>query len=681
MKVLLVDDNKDSLDDLERAVNSFYREVTIVKAKDGQEAIELYRASNDFDLVLTDIMMHPAGGFGLTAEIYGSESLNKAPVVYVSGTWADDYLGRMFVEHIPDDFPVSFCSKRFWFKDETEFADVLGRRISEAQGKFGGNSGRQYDTAPLKRIEERLQSDLHSHLATYLSKRFAEFLKPLAEYELKLESKGGSAELFRRVLNQVRTCAIPDQDIVQYCHELGQIGPCFSGGELYGDIPSARKEVADAIGEDAIRDIEYRILKVLEARSEVLRMTSRYSPREDSIGLITARWRNKRDLPLTYPAKIRSVELMKEKGIIRVPEHRVLRPEDSMDTALGYYGELSAGGRAVIVRSAHRFEGNSIYPFAGHFDSVQGVTNQGEFAEAVKHVRDTETSFSYKGRSYCLAHGFKEPSRKDMYILLMVDTMAKYEGSMLEHPNHEGVFIFEIHTRKYKDSHEEPVTSYFLYDANKDKIIPDIGNCNVPFQEHKCLSLVRELVTDYRKMTDGTEYSPGDSHRMEFGCNDDLIPSQYQFTRFRKKVNAGSFDVEDARPYRCIGKTPPEGIELVVLDESSFLRTAALANEILQEGKLPCIVLKNNVDPNTATFWERTGLVISGKDFAVLSHDYFNPFYVADNVLMLERGELEELKIEGGMVLRYTSNGINWRLDKVTDYEPIMRRVDSILNQ
>ncbi|MBU0629112.1 MAG: response regulator, partial [Nanoarchaeota archaeon] len=208
MKVLLVDDNKDSLDDLERAVNSFYREVTIVKAKDGQEAIELYRASNDFDLVLTDIMMHPAGGFGLTAEIYGSESLNKAPVVYVSGTWADDYLGRMFVEHIPDDFPVSFCPKRFWFKDETEFADALGQRISEAQGKFWGNSGRHYDTAPLKRIETRLQSDLHSHLVTYLSKRFAEFLKPLAEYELKLESKGGSAELFRRVLNQVRTCAI-----------------------------------------------------------------------------------------------------------------------------------------------------------------------------------------------------------------------------------------------------------------------------------------------------------------------------------------------------------------------------------------------------------------------------------------------------------------------------------------
>ncbi|HZN55008.1 MAG TPA: ATP-binding protein [Candidatus Polarisedimenticolaceae bacterium] len=103
-RVLIVDDNRDMREYLERLVGESF---AVETASDGEEAVEALQA-RAFDLVLTDVMMPRLDGFGLLSRIRATPALARLPVVMLSArageeakvdgltAGADDYLIKPF---------------------------------------------------------------------------------------------------------------------------------------------------------------------------------------------------------------------------------------------------------------------------------------------------------------------------------------------------------------------------------------------------------------------------------------------------------------------------------------------------------------------------------------------------------------------------------------------------------
>src|SRR6187397_640000 len=78
--VLLVDDNEDILDFLERVLNSRY---TILKAMDGAEALKILE-TEAVQLVVSDIMMPVMDGFELCKIIKSNFEHSHIPVILLT---------------------------------------------------------------------------------------------------------------------------------------------------------------------------------------------------------------------------------------------------------------------------------------------------------------------------------------------------------------------------------------------------------------------------------------------------------------------------------------------------------------------------------------------------------------------------------------------------------------------
>ena len=103
-RILIADDNADMRDYLRRLLGSRYE---VEAAADGEEALGLARYQ-DFDLVLSDVMMPKLDGFGLLRALRGDERTQTIPVIMLSarageesrvegmGAGADDYLVKPF---------------------------------------------------------------------------------------------------------------------------------------------------------------------------------------------------------------------------------------------------------------------------------------------------------------------------------------------------------------------------------------------------------------------------------------------------------------------------------------------------------------------------------------------------------------------------------------------------------
>jgi signal transduction histidine kinase/DNA-binding response OmpR family regulator len=103
-RILLVDDNADLRDHLTRLLRPLWDVTTAV---DGRAALEL-AARQEFDLVLTDVMMPRLDGYGLIAALRADERTSNMPIVVLSArageeasseglaVGADDYLVKPF---------------------------------------------------------------------------------------------------------------------------------------------------------------------------------------------------------------------------------------------------------------------------------------------------------------------------------------------------------------------------------------------------------------------------------------------------------------------------------------------------------------------------------------------------------------------------------------------------------
>jgi len=114
-KILLVDDNEEDLYLLKTMLKVSGYEVA--SAANGFEALEKLRA-DDFDMIISDILMPQMDGFQLCREIKGNEKFKKIAFVFYTATYTD-----------PKDekFALSLGAERFIVKptEPNEFMEII----------------------------------------------------------------------------------------------------------------------------------------------------------------------------------------------------------------------------------------------------------------------------------------------------------------------------------------------------------------------------------------------------------------------------------------------------------------------------------------------------------------------------------------------------------------------------
>ncbi len=97
IKVLLVEDNK--VNQKVAMIHLKSSNMIYELAENGQEAIDIYKKSDDFDIVLMDCMMPIKDGFEATKEIRGYEdekSLKRIPIIALTASVIDDDIQHCF---------------------------------------------------------------------------------------------------------------------------------------------------------------------------------------------------------------------------------------------------------------------------------------------------------------------------------------------------------------------------------------------------------------------------------------------------------------------------------------------------------------------------------------------------------------------------------------------------------
>jgi CheY-like chemotaxis protein len=165
MNILIVDDNKDSLYQLQTLLsgNGF----TVVTASQGAEALEKARQSPP-DVVVTDILMPVMDGFSLCRAWMQDERLKKIPLVFYTATYTDES---------DREFALKLGARRFIIKPEEPEAfvrairevieqvkdspppapaPVSNRLAVEDPGEAEANYLRQYNQVLVRKLEKKL---------------------------------------------------------------------------------------------------------------------------------------------------------------------------------------------------------------------------------------------------------------------------------------------------------------------------------------------------------------------------------------------------------------------------------------------------------------------------------------------------------------------------------------------
>ena len=121
-KILIVEDERD----IREGISEYLSEVgyDVMVAEDGQEGIDLFK-SNEFDLVLLDIMLPKINGFGVLSQI---REISDVPVMMLTAM-TDDYSQIMSFNEKADDY----ITKPFSVVVLHKRIEALQRRIQGIQ--------------------------------------------------------------------------------------------------------------------------------------------------------------------------------------------------------------------------------------------------------------------------------------------------------------------------------------------------------------------------------------------------------------------------------------------------------------------------------------------------------------------------------------------------------------------
>jgi DNA-binding response OmpR family regulator len=119
--VLAADDDEDILELVAfRLERSGY---TVLRARDGQEALELARKEKP-DLAVLDVMMPKLDGFELTRRLRAEEATSRMPIILLTARAQDTDLDRGFQSGADDYIRKPFSPQEL----STRVQAILGRR-------------------------------------------------------------------------------------------------------------------------------------------------------------------------------------------------------------------------------------------------------------------------------------------------------------------------------------------------------------------------------------------------------------------------------------------------------------------------------------------------------------------------------------------------------------------------
>jgi DNA-binding response OmpR family regulator len=119
--VLAADDDEDILELVAfRLERSGY---TVLRARDGQEALELARNEKP-DLAVLDVMMPKLDGFELTRRLRAEEATSRMPIILLTARAQDTDLDRGFESGADDYIRKPFSPQEL----STRVQAILGRR-------------------------------------------------------------------------------------------------------------------------------------------------------------------------------------------------------------------------------------------------------------------------------------------------------------------------------------------------------------------------------------------------------------------------------------------------------------------------------------------------------------------------------------------------------------------------
>ena len=128
-KVLVADDDMRNVFALTHLLEE--KEVNVIVARDGQEAVDALKSNPDTDLILMDIMMPEMDGYAAMREIRKDENFSETPIIAITAkamkndrkkcleAGANDYLTK------PIDQNALFTQMGAWLQKKSEDESVI----------------------------------------------------------------------------------------------------------------------------------------------------------------------------------------------------------------------------------------------------------------------------------------------------------------------------------------------------------------------------------------------------------------------------------------------------------------------------------------------------------------------------------------------------------------------------
>ncbi|OCC14473.1 response regulator [Dissulfuribacter thermophilus] len=214
MKILIVDDNKDNLYMLESLLRGSGFEVET--ADDGKKALEKAR-QDDFDMIISDILMPRMDGFQLCREIKKDDRLKKIPFVFYTAAYTDSK---------DKEFGLSLGADRYIIKptEPEVFIETIRELFAEK-----GRSAEASTTSSLVKEESVFLKEYNERLVKKLEDKMLELEK--ANKALK-----ASEELYKKLIENAN-------DGVVVIEESGHIS--FANSKFFEVTGYSRNELKD----------------------------------------------------------------------------------------------------------------------------------------------------------------------------------------------------------------------------------------------------------------------------------------------------------------------------------------------------------------------------------------------------------------------------------------------------
>ena len=572
------------------------------------------------------------------------------PILFHTGSWSKNALYELLFQNITSEFPISIVNKSYFFQNPQEYEARLAHKIEEVQQKFIATTY-PFNTSSLDKIISKISQK--DNLIEYLKTIYDELFTQAHQAVSALAPDVIPSAIKQRILDQ--KLDLTPISTEQFYHNLRYPLSC-----MYSLlIPYARNNSCTLI---------INLLEKMETIKQYVQSEqTKFCP--TSLDIIDHAAILKKQVRRALPNHAHSEKLRCREIVLtsQKTEYIVVSPLEQSADYLAKVRSVFPESMALIIRSMSTLEDNTL-PFAGYFESIK-ITSNSQIEDAVNLIR---TTYSKDLEQFCFIRGFELPTAKNMTLLIEPFHQTEYCGAVLEHPTQENILLIEYHP--YTNSEQK---EFCVYDTKKETVECSQTTLeNIP-QIAKALSA---KLIEVKKMTNADSQK---SYQMEFGFSltTKLTHYDFQLRVFQQKKSAPNFTIDSPIACRTIfGATTAEGIEMVIATTTDPVELDLISKKAASENIPLAYILRDNSASNIPFCVENVDLLITGKDLAIQSHNYFNALSQAPHAVIMTQAQITQLSFEQGDRIRYTSNGFSAQIKKNNASELLKYHIRNILN-